>query len=201
MEAPSPLGCNALPVVAFVNKLSAALAKEGIQTSYCIGSMRGDTALAQALNKTAMRTVPMGLCAHTAFHSALPSRAAVVYRPRPHHTLLGSESAGWKGNGGSLARFTGGAVGAGGLRLYLTLLHTCIWVRKQIRQFQRRLAGRGGVLAGPRHEGKAGRRLLPDLQRAPRRGACSDRIQIRSGGTYGRPSAQPAQSAHPCLVL
>jgi hypothetical protein len=97
MEAPSPLGCNALPVVAFVNKLSAALAKEGIQTSYCIGSMRGDTALAQALNKTAMRTVPMGLCAHTAFHSALPSRAAVVYRPRPHHTLLGSESAGWKG--------------------------------------------------------------------------------------------------------
>eukprot|EP01051_Picozoa_sp_SAG22_P036076 SAG22_NODE_17285_length_308_cov_0.574163_1_plen_71_part_10 len=55
------LSLNALPVIAFVNKLSAALAKEGIQTSYCIGSMHGDAALAQALNKTAMRTVPMGL--------------------------------------------------------------------------------------------------------------------------------------------
>ena len=61
MEAPSPLGCDALPVVEFVNKLSAALAKEGVQTSYCIGGMDGNIELAQALNKTTMRTVPMSL--------------------------------------------------------------------------------------------------------------------------------------------
>ena len=30
MEAPSPVGDDALPVIAFVNKLSSALAKEGI---------------------------------------------------------------------------------------------------------------------------------------------------------------------------
>ena len=62
MEAPSPLGDDALPVIAFVNKLSSALAKEGIQTSYCIGGMNGNLPLALALNKTAMRTVPMSLC-------------------------------------------------------------------------------------------------------------------------------------------
>ena len=61
MEAPSPLGADALPVIAFVNRLSTALAKEGVQTSYCIGGMNGNLALARALNKTAMRTVPMGL--------------------------------------------------------------------------------------------------------------------------------------------
>lgn len=61
MEAPSPLGCDAVAVVEFVNKLSTALAKEGVQTSYCIGGMNGNTALAKALNQTAMRTVPMNL--------------------------------------------------------------------------------------------------------------------------------------------
>ena len=91
MEAPSPLGCNALPVIAFVNKLSAALAEEGIQTSYCIGSMNGDAPLAQALNKTAMRTVPMGLCVlRPSFrtpqqsHNLVHADAVVVYRP---HTI------------------------------------------------------------------------------------------------------------------
>ena len=61
MEAHSPLGDQALPVITMVNKLSAALAKEGVQTSYCIGGMNGNLALAQALNRTAMRTVPMSL--------------------------------------------------------------------------------------------------------------------------------------------
>ena len=32
-----------------------------MQTSYCIGGMNGNAALAQALNQTAMRTVPMSL--------------------------------------------------------------------------------------------------------------------------------------------
>ena len=35
MEAPSPVGDDALAVVAFVNKLSAALAAHGVKTSYC----------------------------------------------------------------------------------------------------------------------------------------------------------------------
>ena len=61
MEAPAPLGDDALPVVEFVTRLAAALAAEGVQTSYCIGGMNGNLPLAQALNKTAMRTVPMGL--------------------------------------------------------------------------------------------------------------------------------------------
>ena len=51
------LGDDALPVIAFVNKLSTALAKEGIQTSYCIGGMHGNLPLARALNQTVMRTV------------------------------------------------------------------------------------------------------------------------------------------------
>jgi hypothetical protein len=61
MEAPSPYGDDAVAVIEFVNKLSAALAKEGVQTSYCIGGMNGNLPLAKALNQTAMRTVPMSL--------------------------------------------------------------------------------------------------------------------------------------------
>lgn len=52
MEAPAPLGCDAIAVVEFVNKLSAALAQNGVQTSYCIGGMNGNLLLAKALNQT-----------------------------------------------------------------------------------------------------------------------------------------------------
>jgi len=60
-ESKAPLGDNTMPVIAFANKFSAALAKEGVQTSYCIGGMNGDADMAKALNQTAMRTVPMNL--------------------------------------------------------------------------------------------------------------------------------------------
>ena len=61
MESCSPFGDNALPVIEFVNTFSAAMAQEGVMTSYCIGGSTGDLALLQLLNKTAMRTVPMSL--------------------------------------------------------------------------------------------------------------------------------------------
>ena len=55
MESGAPLGDDALPVIEFVNKLSAALAKEGILTSYCIGGMNGNLPLAQVSAHTICR--------------------------------------------------------------------------------------------------------------------------------------------------